>query len=108
MKKLSSSERRKELQALAALPDIEIDTSDIPELTDQELKEMVRGGLYRPLKQPVTIRLDSDVIAWLKQDGRGYQTKANALLRREMLRAAAEKKRPAPAVQPSSKRKRSR
>jgi hypothetical protein len=37
-----------------------------------------------PKKKPVTMRLDSDVIAWLKADGRGYQTKANWLLRQAM------------------------
>ena len=43
------------------------------------------GKFYRPEKKPVTMRLDSDVIAWLKSDGRGYQTKANRLLRNAML-----------------------
>jgi len=52
----------------------------------------VRGRMYRPIKKPVTMRLDADVIAWLKEDGRGYQTKANALLRKEMVRADEQKK----------------
>jgi hypothetical protein len=39
----------------------------------------------------VTIRLDSDVIAWLKADGRGYQTKANLLLRHAMLQLGKKK-----------------
>jgi uncharacterized protein (DUF4415 family) len=34
------------------------------------------GKFYRPTKKPVTMRLDSDVIAWLKADGPGYQTKS--------------------------------
>lgn len=42
---------------------------------------------YRPLKKPVTMRLDADVIHWLKQEGPGYQTKANALLREAMIRS---------------------
>jgi uncharacterized protein (DUF4415 family) len=46
---------------------------------------------YRPTKKPVTMRLDSDVIAWLKADGRGYQTKANGLLRHAMLHFTREK-----------------
>ena len=37
------------------------------------------------------MRLDSDVIAWLKADGRGYQTKANGLLRHAMLHYTREK-----------------
>jgi uncharacterized protein (DUF4415 family) len=42
------------------------------------------GRFYRPAKRPVTMRLDDDVIAWLKSYGRGYQTKANLLLRHAM------------------------
>ena len=51
------------------------------------LKCGVRGQMYRPIKKPVTMRLDADVIEWLKRDGPGYQTKATRLLRAEMLRS---------------------
>ena len=44
------------------------------------------GVLYRPLKKPVTLRLDADVIAWFKKSGRGYQTRINGALRRVMER----------------------
>ncbi len=39
---------------------------------------------YRPLKKPVTLRLDADVIAWFKKDGRRYQTRINEALRKVM------------------------
>ena len=94
MKKLTSKQRRKQLEFLTVLPDSAIDTSDIPELSVEQLSLAVRGHMYRPIKKPVTMRLDADIIAWLKQDGRGYQTKANSLLRREMLRVLQERKRP--------------
>jgi|SRR5580704_16530703 len=42
------------------------------------------GVLYRPIKKPVTLRLDADVIAWFKQSGRGYQTRINRALRKMM------------------------
>src|SRR5258708_7573128 len=87
MKKLTDRQRRKELAAIAAIPDGQIDTSDIPELTDEPLSNAVRGQMYRPVKKPVTKRLDADVIHWLKSQGPGYQTKANRLLRAEMLRS---------------------
>ncbi|MGD0800274.1 MAG: BrnA antitoxin family protein [Terracidiphilus sp.] len=45
---------------------------------------MAIGRFYRPAKRPVTMRLDDDVIEWLKSYGRGYQTKANLLLRHAM------------------------
>ncbi len=41
---------------------------------------------YKPLKKPVTLRLDADVVAWFKRDGRRYQTRINAALRRVMER----------------------
>ncbi len=72
----------KQLKALEGRP---IDTSDIPELPASAWKDAVRGKLYRPVKRAVSLRLDSDVIAWLKKDGRGYQTRANKLLREKML-----------------------
>jgi uncharacterized protein (DUF4415 family) len=108
MKKLPSKQRRTELDSLAALPDASIDTSDIPELTAEQMRRAVRGLMYRPVKKPVTMRLDADVIAWLKQEGRGYQTKANALLRHEMLRRIEQQKRPSRAMKrqrtPTSKK----
>ena len=76
---------KKELAALAAVPDDQIDTSDIPELPPGAWKEAVRGRFYRPVKQAVSMRLDADVIAWLKKPGKGYQTRANQILRQKML-----------------------
>jgi len=75
------------LKALAARPDSEIDFSDIPELTAEQWKTAVRGSLYRPMKRQVTARVDADVLAWLKSQGKGYQSRINAILRREMLTA---------------------
>lgn len=70
------------LKRLAERPDDEIDYSDIPEITDFSGFEV--GKLYRPMKEAVTVRLDADVVHWLKRDGKGYQTRLNAILRREM------------------------
>lgn len=92
MRRWNSKQRNKELKAIAALPEQDIDLSDIPELSEDLLRQGVRGLMYRPVKKPVTMRLDADVLAWLKAEGRGYQTKANALLRREMIRAYQKKK----------------
>ena len=79
--------QRANLKTLSARPDHEIDTSDIPVMTDAEWAktQRVRGHLYRPVKQIVTARLDGDVLEWLKSHGRGYQSRMNAILRREML-----------------------
>jgi len=41
--------------------------------------------MYRPVKKPVTLRLDADLLAWFQQDGRGYQTRINQALRQVMI-----------------------
>lgn len=77
--KKTAKKLAEELAALAAMPDEEIDTSDIPEITDWS--KAVVGRFYRPVKETVTIRLDADVLDWLKQGGKGYQTRVNKILR---------------------------
>jgi uncharacterized protein (DUF4415 family) len=84
--------RRAELKALATRPDSEIDTRDIPEMTEEQLKNARRGHFYRPRKRQITARVDADVLDWLKGQGKGYQSRINAILRREMLTAAKSAK----------------
>jgi uncharacterized protein (DUF4415 family) len=81
MKKISKKQAR-ELATLARIPDDEIDLTDAPEIRDW--RDAVVGKFYRPIKTPVTIRVDADVLAWLKRQGRGYQTRINKLLRDAM------------------------
>jgi uncharacterized protein (DUF4415 family) len=82
-----SEERLREIEAI---PDEEIDFSDIPELTEEDFAR----GVWHPGhgKQQVTVRLDRDVLAFFKQGGRGYQTRINAVLRAFM---EAQRKTPA-------------
>ncbi len=80
-----TAKQKRELAALAKLPDDHIDTSDIPELPPEAWKDAVRGRFYRPVKQPISMRLDADVVAWLKKRGKGYQTRVNSILRQTML-----------------------
>src|SRR6184192_2215914 len=87
MRKLTKEQKR-DIRAIAAKIDQDIDFSDVPPILDWSGAEI--GKFYRPKKKPVTMRLDSDVIAWLKADGRGYQTKANWLLRNAMLHFTKE------------------
>jgi uncharacterized protein (DUF4415 family) len=81
MKKVSRK-LAKELAALARMPDDKIDLTDAPEV--REWRSAVVGKFYRPIKRPMTIRVDADVLAWLKRQGRGYQTRINKLLREAM------------------------
>ena len=82
-----TDEQRTRFAALAAMPDSEIDYSDIPETTDEFWKHAVRNPLYKPIKQATTVRVDADVLLWLKSQGKGYQTRINAILRQAMVRA---------------------
>jgi uncharacterized protein (DUF4415 family) len=82
--KLTPASRRK-LAKLAERPDAEIDYSDIPPLAESFWKNAVRNPFYRPVKQQLTVRLDADVVAWLRRQGRGYQTRLNQVLREAML-----------------------
>jgi uncharacterized protein (DUF4415 family) len=77
--------RKRKLAQLAARPDSEIDFSEIPPLKESFWKNAVRNPLYRPVKRQLTVRLDSDVVAWLRQQGKGYQTRLNQMLREAML-----------------------
>jgi uncharacterized protein (DUF4415 family) len=77
--------QRAHLAELAALPDETIDTGDIPELSGEAWAAGARGRFYRPVKRQITARVDADVLDWLKSQGRGYQGRLNAILRREML-----------------------
>jgi uncharacterized protein (DUF4415 family) len=82
----SLTKRQKaDLAALAARPDGEIDFSDIPPLTEEFWKNAARGKYYKPTKTSTTVRIDSDVLAWLRAQGKGYQSRINAILRRKML-----------------------
>ena len=83
--------QKRELAKLAARPDSEIDLTDIPELTDEFWRNAVLNPFYRPIKKQITLRLDADVIAWLRKEGKGYQTKANALLRETMVKEVTKK-----------------
>ena len=78
-----SAEKRNELRKLATRPDREIDLTDIPEIREIP-SDAVIGKFYRPKKTTVTIRLDADVVAWIKASGEGYQTRINAYLRQLM------------------------
>jgi uncharacterized protein (DUF4415 family) len=81
---------RLEIARLEAMDDSKIDFSDIPRVTD--FSNFVRfrdRHLYRPVKKSTTVRVDADVLEWLKSKGKGYQTRINAILRAAMLKDAA-------------------
>ncbi|MDR1804172.1 MAG: BrnA antitoxin family protein [Treponema sp.] len=68
------------------------DFTDCPVQTPEQLQEFKPkypdARLYKPIKKTVQIRLDADVLEWLKQAGPGYQTRVNAILRQAMLQSS--------------------
>ena len=80
--KVATRIKDKGVLALVHKKNQDIDLSDIPEVTDWS--KAVVGKFYRPIKKSLTIRIDADVLAWLKRQGKGYQTKINGILREAM------------------------
>jgi uncharacterized protein (DUF4415 family) len=79
--KLTKSQA-KQIRALKRMKDEDIDFTDIPELTGDE--KFTVGKFYRPIKKSLTVRIDADVLAWVKKQGKGYQTRINGYLRQAM------------------------
>ena len=82
---MSISDKR--LAEIKAFQDTDI--SDCPELTDEQLSQLKPSHYrnmanYKPIKKAVNIRIDADILEWLKSNGTGYQTRLNAILRKAM------------------------
>jgi uncharacterized protein (DUF4415 family) len=86
-----TEERRAEIKVLAEKPEDEIDYSDIPPLDEAFWARAVPNPFFKPVKTHASVRIDSDVLAWLKSQGKGYQTRMNAILREAMLRSLSHK-----------------
>lgn len=79
--KRKSTTIKSDLKRLDAMTDADIDYSDIPP-TDETFwanSEVFIGG-----KQAISLRLDPDVVAFFKEQGKGYQTAMNRVLRQYM------------------------
>ena len=87
MKKISTfKESQTDWQRLETMKDEDLDFSDCPEVTPEMFaRAVVRKGL-KPVtrKTQLTLRIDGDVLDWFRQQGRGYQTQINSLLRAYM------------------------
>ena len=86
-----SEERKAELKKLAEMPESEIDYSDIPPLDENFWARAVPNPFFKPVKVHASVRIDSDVLVWLKSQGKGYQTRMNAILRQAMLQSLHHK-----------------
>jgi len=75
---------RREDARLAKIPDSETDLTDMPEQLDWS--KAVMGKYYKVIKEPVSLRIDSDVLSWFREKGKGYQSRINAVLRNYFLK----------------------
>jgi uncharacterized protein (DUF4415 family) len=84
---------KKRLEEIIAFKDKDI--SDIPEMTDEQLEDLMPSHLrnpenYRPIKKKICMYIDADVLEWYKGDGdRGYQTRMNQVLRQHMVQESS-------------------
>ena len=76
---MSKRSIRSDMKRLDAMKDEEIDYSEIPEFDEAFLRQVEMK--VSPGKRPVSLRLDADVLAWMKGQGKGYQSRINAILR---------------------------
>jgi len=86
-----TAQRIQALKALSERPDSDIDVSDLPPLGEDFWQQAVRGRFYKPVKKATSVRIDMDVLEWLKKQGKGYQTRINTILRAAMLDAMRHK-----------------
>jgi uncharacterized protein (DUF4415 family) len=76
-----TAEEKAALELLRERPDNEIDLTDPDAREVTDWSDAVRGALFKPIKKPIAMRIDADVLAWFKSQGDGYQTRINAALR---------------------------
>ena len=76
---MSKRSIKSDLKRIDAQGDQDIDYSDIPELDEDFFKKA--RVVVPPGKKQLTLRLDADVLAWMKAQGKGYQSRINAILR---------------------------
>jgi uncharacterized protein (DUF4415 family) len=90
MNKVPDSVRR-ELAGLAGKSDEDVDFSDIPSTAPADWANAERRRFDRPIKKQLTVRIDADILEWLKCDGQvGYQKRPNAVLRQAMLQTRSD------------------
>ena len=91
---------KSDLARIDKLRDADIDYSDIPELEADVFAQPLVP--WPPRKEPITIRVDADVLDWFRDQGRGYQTRINQVLRRYM-DVANERVRPKRRARPAAR-----
>ena len=75
-----------EVRKLYEERDKSLDAGEIPQLSPDEWAKAQVGVLYRPMKTAISLRIDNDILAWLKAQGDGHLSRINTILRSAMTR----------------------
>ncbi|MBG9389842.1 BrnA antitoxin family protein [Caenimonas aquaedulcis] len=86
-----TAKQKAQAAALRHRPEGKVDTSDVPPLSREFWRNAVRNPFYKPTKTATTVRVDSDVLLWLKSEGKGYQTRLNSILREAMIKEVTKR-----------------
>lgn len=100
---MSKKSIKSDLARLDRMKDSDIDYSEIPPLGNEFFKRAT--VVWPPAKQQLTIRLDADVLIWLRANGRGYQTRINRILRAAMESRPPRRSRSAPAPKKNARKR---
>ncbi len=86
MKKKNSKVSETDWERVRNMRDEDIDFSDLPEVTPEMFANAIVRKGFKPLpnKLQITLRIDQDVVSFFREQGQGYQTKINQLLRAYM------------------------
>jgi uncharacterized protein (DUF4415 family) len=101
---VSKKSIKSDLARVDRIKDADIDYSDIPPLGNEFFTKATEA--WPPAKQQLTIRLDADVLKWLKAHGRGYQTRINRILRAAMETQPQRRARSTPAPKKNARSRR--
>lgn len=101
---MSKKSIKSDLARVDRIKDADLDYSDIPPLDNEFFTKATEA--WPPAKQQLTIRLDADVLKWLKAQGRGYQTRINRILRAAMEAQPQRRARSTPAPKKSARSRR--
>ena len=72
------------IRKLYARRDRSLDRADVPQLSPAQWAKAEIGRFYRPIKTQISLRIDADVLAWLKSKGEGHLGRINTILRERM------------------------
>lgn len=88
---LPSQEHKAKPKTQAKKSGVKTNRSQTPSLDEAFWDQAIHNPFFKPIKTQTSVRIDSDILAWLKSQGKGYQTRINSILRKAMLHSLSHK-----------------